>query len=829
MTASGERAVAAGRDVRQAVAGDGAVGMHFEHATMLPPEAFGPVGSVVYPPGLMNLPVRQGLFVGRDRELALIDRALADASVGGTVAVHGLGGVGKSALVAHWAASRGGEFHPVWWITADTPANLNAGLAALTVALQPALADALPHHALRERALQWLAVHQGWLLVLDNVADPTDVAPLLAQAPTGQFLITSRRATGWHGVATPLTLDVLDHADAGELFTRILTHHQPREADGTDQVCTELGCLPLAVEQAAAFCAETATSPRAYLDLLAAYPGNLYAATAEGGDTQRTIARIWHLTLDRLTDDPLTGQILRTLAWYAPESIPRALVHSLAEPPRVLRALGQLAAHSMLTLSPDTGAITMHRLVQAVARTPDSDDPHRQPNSIADARNHASAYLASALPDDYEDPALWPTWRTLLPHADALADHSPSDHDTIDTIRILSHTAGFLLGQGAMQRATAYFHRAWVDCVRIMGADHPETLVAQGDLAVSFVETGDLSRAIGLFEPVLASLIRVLGDEDPRTLRARMNLAGTCHAAGDLRRAIELYERALVDQVRVLGGDHPHVLLCRGNLALVYQEAGDLKRAIELLKHACTDRARALGKDHPNTLKARMNLAGAYRAAGDLRRAIELNESALADQQRVLGEDHPDTLVSLNNLAVASFDVGDPKRAIELLELVLSDRIRVLGEEHFHTMRARFNLASAYAEAGDLKRAIELYERTLADQVSVLGEDHPDILLSRGNLAIAYGEAGDLKRAIELHERTLADHIRVLGQDHPSTLVARGSLAMACHVAGDVSCAIELIECLYTDYVRVMGDDHPRTRIMQDFLNEARDKGNVRR
>ena len=44
----------------------------------------------------------------------------------------------------------------------------------------------LPLEALREGAVQWLAAHSGWLVILDNVTDPADVAPLLARAaPAG--------------------------------------------------------------------------------------------------------------------------------------------------------------------------------------------------------------------------------------------------------------------------------------------------------------------------------------------------------------------------------------------------------------------------------------------------------------------------------------------------------------------------------------------------------------------------------------------------------------------------------------------------------------------
>ena len=80
--------------------------------------------------------------------------------------------------------------------------------------------------------------------------------------------------------------------------------------------------MPLAIEQAGAYLAQAGATPREYLDLLARYPAAMYQAAAEGGDAARTIARIWRVTLDRLAGDPLAGQVLRILAWYAPDAHP---------------------------------------------------------------------------------------------------------------------------------------------------------------------------------------------------------------------------------------------------------------------------------------------------------------------------------------------------------------------------------------------------------------------------------------------------------------------------------------------------------------------------
>ena len=67
--------------------------------------------------------------------------------------------------------------------------------------------------------------------------------------------------------------------------------------------------------------------------------------------------------------------------------------------------------------------------------------------------------------------------------------------------------------------------------------------------------------------------MRVLGADHPQTLTSRNNLAYAYQSAGRLGEAIPLYEQVLADRTRVLGPDHPDTLTSRNNLAYAYLAA----------------------------------------------------------------------------------------------------------------------------------------------------------------------------------------------------------------------------------------------------------------
>lgn len=789
---------------------------------LLPPEAFVPLADVRPVRGLNNIPNLPSVFVGRDREVHALEEILRTESAVSVQAVHGLGGVGKTTLAAYMAARRVAEGHVVWWIQGEAHEGIDAGLADFASALQPAL-TALPADTRRERALEWLRTHDDWLVVVDDVDDPAEVRRLLPRLnPAGRVLVTTRRADGWDGVARPLRIDALAEEAAVELFDRILgaAHEPASDSESVRTLCRELGHLPLAITQAAAYCAQSYTEPGQYLELLRRYTGEILDSSEEGMGRDRTIARVWRISLDRLDHVPLAGDILRILAWYAPTDIPVALLDGLGDRSEVLGALGGLAAHSLI--SRDAQMVSVHPLVQAIARAPDAAEPHRDPGRIRVAHERAVDLLLSALPADAaasREALSW--WRALVPHVDHLDAHTEPDSATPATAVLRALTGDFLHEQGSVVRGIALLERAVDDMAMMYGADDPQTLAVLNNLASAYGSAGDVHRAVALYERVLERQSVVLGDEHPATLVTRGNLAFAYHSLGDLGHALSSYRQILDAQRRTLGDYHPQTLVTLHNLAAAYASTGDLGRSVSTYRELLDDQRRVLGASHVHTLGTANNLAAALASAGELNAALDLYTDLLAQQSAVLGDDHPDTITTRGNLAYVRLLLGDLDEALESYRQVLEDQTRVLGEDDPRTLATLNNLGLVQG-AADPDRAVPLLERVLADRTRVLGADHPDTLTSAATLAFVLLSAGELDRAEPLLRQTAADRARILGEEHPDTIASHSDLAEALHRTGQLEGAESLFERTLNASVRVLGDAHPLTRSLRAGLSGVR-------
>ncbi|KAJ7692002.1 hypothetical protein B0H16DRAFT_1486594 [Mycena metata] len=251
---------------------------------------------------------------------------------------------------------------------------------------------------------------------------------------------------------------------------------------------------------------------------------------------------------------------------------------------------------------------------------------------------------------------------------------------------------------------------------------------------------------------VLEKRTKVLGEDHPGTLLAMGNLASTYSKLGKSQKAERLQVLVLEKRTKLLGEDHPGTLFAMGNLASIYSDLGEFKKAEEFEVLVLEKRTKVLGEDHPDTLLAMGNLASTYFRLGKSQKAEGLQVLVLEKRAKLLGEDHPSTLLAMSNLASTYHDLGEFQKAQELKVLVLEKHTKLLGVDHPDTLRAKANLAVTYHSLGDFNKAQSLGLEILQQQRKILGDKHPHTILAMENLAILYQKLGKQEEMEELKQ-----------------------------------------------------------------------------
>ena len=114
------------------------------------------------------------------------------------------------------------------------------------------------------------------------------------------------------------------------------------------------------------------------------------------------------------------------------------------------------------------------------------------------------------------------------------------------------------------------------------------------------------------------------GEEHPDTLTALGNLAVTYGKLGDRRKALELEEKVYALRYKVLGEEHPDTRTARSNLTRTLQNLKELKRKAERLKRTASLWNMLLGPKHPKTLSSRSGLAETLDALGEHGQALAI-------------------------------------------------------------------------------------------------------------------------------------------------------------------------------------------------------------
>ncbi|PVF99297.1 hypothetical protein CPB86DRAFT_796703 [Serendipita vermifera] len=691
--------------------------------------------------------------------------------------ISGLGGCGKTQLVAKLAHEYGDKYEHIFFIDGSSLTSLRADLIARVRSVSSEYSEVM-----FKEAMSFLCnpAQPNWLIIYDNVEDVgLDMTPYLPQCNHGSIIITTRN----HSLGTLATdkslhisLDVMSPAEATKAILKSarLEQSEKKNQEAAGAIAKELGCLPVALIQAGCYIFEVQCSCEEYLGLLRKY--RLEMMDAPAADRQRRSAyATFDISYKRL--QPHLQKFLHMLSFCHYANFPMAVIPYAAKSSFTSEPF-RLVEHG----EEFDSAVALLKEIFFLGRDDTWDDRTvHQITTVLQKYSLASFVPASGslLLQRHPLAHLWaydrltPEQRmTNYPKAEELKlenlrlqreQHGDFHRSTINAMSDLALTYQY---QSRHAEAEALQVKVLEGTRAIIGKKHHETLNAMESLGYTYQLLGRYKEAEELHKVVYRERSEQMGPDQPHTLISMGHLGSIYFSQGRYAEAEEIQLKVLNGRREKLGSKHSYTLIAMGHLAVTYCSQGRYKESEALHKEVLEARIEELGEDHSDTLAAMSHVANIYRMQWRFEEAEDLQRKMIKSRSAALGENHLATLTDKSQLAWTFLSEGLYEEAESLQVEVLEGRMERLGESHPETVDAKATLIEIRRVQRRFTEAEGLAHDVYMDRKNRLGDNHPDTALTMYDLANIYLELGRLREAEKLAKGAVQAIEISLGKDH---------------------------------------------------------------
>ena len=865
---------------------------------------------------MLTLPFpRNPFFTGREDQLQAIHIALTSR---GRAALSGLGGIGKTQTALEYAYRYRDDYRYVFWVGADTELELTSDYVAIAQRLDLPLKDAENQDETVQYVRLWLSREDGWLLIFDNGDRPELVQPFLPRELQGHILVTSRAQDFQDlGIVQPIAMETLSPEEAVAFFltrtgrppSAVGAHPcarpmqgiepvinppnppnptvtgsgkspgiAPTEWDAAADLAAELGYLPLALEQAAAYIVTTWVPFAAYLKSYRKQRlKRLEKAKPKLGHYPDSVDTTWALNLKEVQKQaPAAAALLNYCAFLHADAVPfnlftqgaaelgeplaTALADAADDPLDLYDLLNPLCSYSLVRVETERQSFSLHRLVQEVIRAEMGDEGCQ--NWVEPLFRAIARLLPGKDKDiDYKD---WPTLAPLVNHVQELTNHCQqrdiASTDAADAFHVMGV---FLQERGQFTLADLLLKQGLMLRQSLLGNNNEDVAASLDRCAASHMYQGRYKDAEILFKEAIVIRKRLLGKENLKTASSINGLAETYRLSERFLEAEKLYQQALITYRKQPTNPYKDISSVLNNLALLYTNSGRLEKAqslyieaMEIDKEICgeesiefsTDlhnlsllqsrqgkfeeakkncaqalktRKLLLGQKHPLISDSLYVLGSIYLEQGKFEEAEKCLLDTLSLDKELLSQEHPHIAVDLSILGHLRGKQGRYGEAEPLYQQALVMRKRLLGQAHPHVAQSLNNLAGLYVKQGRYGEAEPLHQQALAMRKRLWGDKHPDLAQSLNNLALLYAKQGRYEEAAPLYQQALGMRKLLLGEAHPDVAISLFNLGALRYNQGRYSEAQTLLLQAQPIYLATLGPDHPNTQALQSWIDRT--------
>jgi DNA-binding SARP family transcriptional activator/Tfp pilus assembly protein PilF len=656
-----------------------------------------------------QLPADVADFTGREANLEELCAAMSDAErrdnpAVAVAVVAGAPGLGKTALAIHaahalrrdfpdgqlYVSLRGGSEQPVPPDEVLARFLRDLGVDGARIPVDAEERAALYRTRLAERQM---------LVVLDDARNAAQVRPLLPGTGSCAVIVTSRHRLSDLAGSRLIDLDVLDDAEATELFIRIIgAERADAEPDAVRDVVAICAGLPLAIRIAGArLAARRGWKIRSLADRLADQRRRIDEFTA--GDL--AVRACFQVSFDALARGKSGGgadpaSLFRILGvWQGPSIGLHGAAALAGQPEALVGDCLEVLVDAHLLESPAPDRYRLHDLLRDYAAERAEAD---EPAQAAEEAVHRLLgwYLSTA---DAAASIVAPPYRDRVPVP-------------VDPLQPGCQPLSFATSGQALQ---------WFEQERgnLVAATRQAASYGLHDIAwklpvaavVCFDRHGYRAEWLTTHRIALAS-VRELGDR--RGEAWVLNNLGMVFGRQGLSDAISYFEQAVAILHKV--GDRREQARAANNLAFTYLVLGRYQEAVTALLGAL-ELQREVGRRYGEGV-ALCNLGEAYLELGRHEEAIARSQEALAIVREVGSV--RDEGYALYNLGRAHLELGHPAEASDLLDQALA--IHRAAGNRYGEAQVMEHIGTARARSGQLAEADRAWTHA-RDLFQGLGED----------------------------------------------------------------------------------------------------------
>ncbi|KAM0794369.1 hypothetical protein BDR22DRAFT_895220 [Usnea florida] len=606
----------------------------------------------------------------------------------------------------------------------------------------------------------------------------------IPQVPHGTVLITTRDQTCALDLAgdfsTPIKVEEMSTNEGILLLRKRLPDATEEEAS---ELVEELENVPLAISQASAYIREVSiTSISMYLTKIRRSSKDQAALLNKGKVDMRrdrevpnAVITSWELSFSQIREkSPGSADLLSLMSYLNRQAIPRRLLEAEIDDFDFPEVINPLLSFSLIRAEIGDESFEMHRLVQTAMQ-------HWLQSEGCDQlwKTRAIERVADHFPPSVGQEEHWSLCEVLMSHADEVLLHVKSPEDmSIKHAILLDFTAWYLnTRSGNYGLAEERSMLALEILKHHFDDDADQVLTVSGTLASAKTGLGQLDKARDLQESIVKHRREKWGPEHPTTLSAMHNLAVSYAELGLYEKAEKGLKHVVEVREKVSGTEHPTSSSTANLLAHTQSSMGKYEEAERRSARTLEICKRRFGTEHLHTLNALNNLFKALLGQSNFKEAESEIVPAIPVFEKVYGPSHPKTLGCRLLLAQSYWRQARVDEAEEICTPCHAIAKEAYGPKNGITLDSKNLLGLIYRAQGKFDDALRLFENVLESDKIVSGPDHPNTLTAMFNLALCFYDKGDKGRAVQLMSEVLEKQREVLPEKHPNTIDSARQLA----------------------------------------------------